>query len=275
MPLPPRVSILISVWNSERSVRAAVQSLLDQTYRDFELLIVDDGSSDQTPTILNQLSQRDPRVRIITNETNLGLTRSLNLALGQAQGVLIARMDADDIALRDRLQKQVAFLDTHPDIGIVGTAYQFIDTHDQVIGERHPDTQDAQLRHSLIRFNPFLHSSVMMRRELLDRVHGYDEIYRRAQDYDLWMRLSPLTKLANLTDILMQKRFTTGMISYAREREQIRSALRVRWHAIRGHQYPWWCLFFLVKPLLATILPASVVRLVRIHLYRQTLYRKT
>lgn len=267
-----KISILMSVFNGERFIRQAVESLLSQTYRDFEWLIVDDASTDQTPTILNRLSQQDPRIRVTRNEMNLGLTKSLNRALAQAQGGYVARMDADDIALPERLEKQVAFLDTHPDVGIVGTAYQFVDAHGNVIGERHPSTQDAQLRHKLIRHNPFLHSSVMVRRVLLHQVNGYDEHYRRAQDYDLWMRLASLTKLANLPDMLMQKRFTTEMISYTREREQIRAALRVRFLAIRRRQYPLLCLVYLIKPFFATILPAHIVRLVRIHFFDQKMY---
>ncbi|MBI4437486.1 glycosyltransferase [Candidatus Uhrbacteria bacterium] len=270
----PRISILLSVCNGERYLRSAIESLLAQTYRDFELLVVDDGSNDQTSAILREESQRDARVRVITNPTNLGLTRSLNIALAQAQGAYIARMDADDIARPDRLEKQVAFLDAHMDVGLVGSAYQFIDGAGDVIGERHPPTTDRELRRALPRTNPLLHSSVMMRKELLDRVHDYDENYHRAQDYDLWMRVAPLTALANLPYVLMQKRFTTGMISYAREREQIRCALRVRWRAIRRGSYPYWCLIFLVKPLVATLLPASVVRRVRIHLFGQSQYKQ-
>ena len=264
----------MSVWNGERYLRTDVESLLAQTYRDFELLVVNDASTDQTPTILSQFAQQDPRIRIITNSINLGLTKSLNRALKETQSDFIARMDADDIALPTRLQKQVAFLDAHPDVGIVGTAYQFINDAGDLVGEKHPPTQDHALRRALIRFNPFLHSSVMVRKTLLDRVHGWDETYRRAQDYDLWMRAAPLTKLANLPEVLMQKRFTIGMISYAKEREQIRSALRVRLLAIRRKQYRIWSMIFLVKPFLAIILPASVVRFVRIHLFKQHLYKK-
>ncbi len=266
------VSILLSVFNGERFLRQAVDSLLTQTYRDFELWIVNDASTDQTPQILDQLSREDSRVRIITNERNLGLTKSLNLALAQAQGSSIARMDADDIALPERLEKQVAYLDAHPDIDVVGTAYQFINAQNRVIGERHPSTDDEQIRRKLIIHNPFLHSSVLIRRALLDQVHGYDERFRRAQDYDLWMRLEPLTKLANLPNILMQKRFTTDMISYASEREQIKTAVTIRVAAIRRGQYPWWCAIYLIKPFLATILPLPLVRFLRTHVFGQKIY---
>ncbi|TAL50348.1 glycosyltransferase [Patescibacteria group bacterium] len=268
-----KVSVLMSVYNGERFIREAVVSLLGQTFRDFELLIVDDGSSDATPQILEELTAQDTRCRVITNPTNIGLTKSLNIALRQAQGDYVARMDTDDVALPQRLEKQVLFLDTHQEVGIVGTAYQFIDNAGNVIGETSPPIADQDLRRVLIRANPFLHSSVIIRKTVLDRVQGYNETFRRAQDYDLWMRLSLLTKLANLPDILMQKRFTTGMISFRKEREQIRFALRVRWNALRRRQFPWWTTVFLIKPFLATILPSSFVRFVRIYIYQQDMYR--
>lgn len=267
-----KVSVLMSVHNGERFVRDAVLSLLAQTYHDFELLIVDDASTDGTHNILEELAAQDQRIRVLTNSTNLGLTRSLNVALRETNSELVARMDADDIALPHRLEKQVTFLESHPGVGIVGTWYQFIDGAGRIVGEQHPPIQDAELHRALIRSNPFLHSSVMLRWDLLDHVHGYDERCRRAQDYDLWMRCAPLTKLANLPEVLLQKRFTTGMISYTREREQITSALRIRLAALRRGQYPWWCAIFLLKPTLATILPAPVIRFIRIHVFGQHAY---
>lgn len=278
-----KVSIFMSVYNGERFLRQAVESLLTQTYRDFELLIVNDASTDGTHGILKELAAQDSRVMVLTNSTNLGLTKSLNIALRsafakasadrQAQGNFVARMDADDIALPHRLEKQVTFLNAHPEVGIVGSWYQFINDDGDMLGEKHPPTEDTQLRRALIRFNPFLHSSTMIRTTVLDQIGGYDESYSRAQDYDLWMRCAPLTKFANLPEILMQKRFTMGMISYTREKEQIRAALRVRLAALRRKQYPWWCSVFLLKPALAVLLPTPVVRFVRIHLFGQHLYK--
>lgn len=268
-----KVSVILSVYNSQHFIADAVESILTQTYRNFELIIIDDGSTDGTRKMLTEIAQMDTRVRILTNETNIGLTRSLNRALQEAHGNYIARMDADDIAFPNRLERQVAFLDARPEVGIVGATYQFINDAGQVIEEKHPPIYDRELRRALIRYNPFLHSSVMIRKELLDRVSGYDESFQRAQDYDLWMRLSPLCELANLPETLMQKRFTTHMVSYAREREQIRFALRVRLSAIARGQYPTRCLIFLIKPFLATILPSSLVRLARVHIFGQKMYR--
>lgn len=266
------VSILMSVYNGERFVRQAVESLLAQTYRDFELLIVDDASTDGTHEILEELTEHDRRIRILTNSNNLGLTKSLNVALRQAQGDLIARMDADDIALPTRLEKQIAFLEGHPDIDVVGTAYEWIDEDGHAIGRPNVITDPNDIHRTLPRTNPLLHSSVVMRRPALDRASGYDESYRRAQDYDLWLRLSRTSRMANLPEILMQKRLLSGMISFQSERTQLRCAVRARLCALKRGDIPLWNVISLLKPLVASLLPRRAVRWVRIHLFGQQQY---
>lgn len=267
------ISVLMSVYNGERYVREAIESILTQTYRDFEFVIVDDGSTDHTSKILTELSKTDTRIKILTNEQNIGLTASLNKALRHARGIYLARMDADDVALSQRLEEQVTFLKAHPDIGMLGTAYAWIDERGNVIGQRDVLTKPHELHRALIRTNPFLHGSIMIRKELLDHVQGYDESYKKAQDYDLWLRLSSTCQFANLPDVLMQKRMTKGMISFQGERSQIRYALRARIEALRRKDYPLWCAIYLVKPFLASILPLKIVRFARVHLFRQTIYK--
>lgn len=265
--------ILLSIHNNERFVRDAILSILTQTYRDFELLIVNDASTDSTPEILQELAQNDVRIRILTNSTNLGLTKSLSSALKKTRGELIARMDADDIALPHRLEKQLAFLNAHPDIDMVGTAYEWIDEHGNVIGTPNVVTDPTTLQRRLIRTNPFLHSSILIRRSILERVGGYDTTYKKAQDYDLWLRLSQTCKFSNLPEILMRKRVSKTMISVSTEREQLKNATRARYHAIRRGDYPLWCAVYLFKPWLASVLPRRLVRLIRIHLFKQIIYR--
>lgn len=278
------LSVLLSVHNGERYVREAIESILTQTYRDFEFVIVDDGSTDRTSQILDEFAKKDARIVVIKNEINIGLTASLNKALRsafatlrsdrQAQGLLIARMDADDVALLERFQKQIDFLNTHPDIGMVGTAYEWIDENEKVMGRRNVLTHPHELHRVLIRTNPFLHGSIMIRKRLLEHVHGYDESYKKAQDYDLYLRLSRICRFANLPDILMQKRMTKDMISYKNERMQIRCAVRARMRALRRGDYPFWCAIYLIKPFFATILPQKIVRLARIYLFGQKIYKQ-
>ncbi len=267
-----QISILLSVHNNERFIREAVLSLLGQTFRDFELLIVDDASTDTTPQILRELAEQDSRIRVLTNAMNLGLTKSLNLALAQTHSDFIARMDADDIALPHRLEKQLAFLNAHPDIDVVGTAYEWIDGDSHVIGQPNIVTDPDELHRALPRTNPLLHSSVMMRQSALDRAHGYNETYRRAQDYDLWLRLSRHSRFANLPEVLMQKRMAKSMISFANEREQLRYAARSRLASAKRGDYPLWNAVYILKPLIASLLPLALVRWVRIHVFDQTIY---
>jgi len=262
----------MSVYNGERFLKQAIQSILSQTYGDFEFIIIDDGSTDRTPEILRTLAHQDERIKIITNQTNLGLTKSLNKAISQAQGKFIARMDADDIAVPKRFERQIEYIETHPEVGIVGCAYEFIDESGAVIGEKHPPLTNKKIKRILIRFNPFLHSSVIMRKSVLDQVSGYDKNYYKAQDYDLWLRAAKITELANLPEILMQKRFTKNMISFKTEREQIRFALKARQAALKRQQYPVWNLIFFLKPFLATILPLPIVRFIRVHIFKQKMY---
>ncbi|MBI5370004.1 glycosyltransferase [Candidatus Uhrbacteria bacterium] len=268
-----RVSLVCCVFNGDRFIREAVLSLLRQSFRDFELLIVDDGSTDTTSQILRELAAQDDRIRVLTNSTNLGLTKSLNRALTQATGNYVARMDADDIALPERLANQIAFLDTHPDIDMVGTAFEWIDAEGRIIGRPQVITDSQTLHKTLIRTNPFLHGSIMIRKKTLDRAGGYDETFKKAQDYDLWLRLSSTAHFANLPDILMQKRMTTHMISFKNEQEQIRFALRARWRALKRGDYPLWCAIHLIKPFLAIILPICIVRWARVHVFGQIVYK--
>lgn len=268
------LSVIMAVYNGKLYLPQALESILTQTFRDFEFLVVDDGSTDESAQILAGAARRDPRIQIITNPANIGLTRSLNKVLAKARGTIIARMDADDIALPERFEKQIAFLQENSEVGVVGTAYYFINEEGGVIGGKTILVDDESIQKALIRFNPFLHSSVMIRKDFLNRVRGYDERYVRAQDYDLWMRLAPLCHFANLPEVLMKKRFTTSMISYTQERKQIESALRIRFEALQKGQYPWWCIIFCIKPFLATVLPLVLVRFVRIHIFNQGVYTR-
>jgi GT2 family glycosyltransferase len=262
----------MTAYNGERYVREAMESILAQTYRDFEFLVVDDGSTDSTLQILEDMARQDPRVVLIKNETNLGLTRSVKLALQRAQVRIIARMDADDIALPSRFQKQINFFNQYPNTDVVGTAYEWIDDSGTILGRRDVPMTHTKIHRALIRTNPFLHASVMMKKSVLDHVHGYNETYKKAQDYDLWLRLSRTSHFANLAEVLMQKRMTKTMISFQSERTQIRFAIRARLDALARGDYPLWCAISLLKPFLATILPMHVVRFLRVHLFGQHIY---
>ncbi len=250
----PAVSVLMGVWNGAPQVREAVLSVLSQTAADLELIVVDDESSDATPGIL--ASFRDPRLRV-TRRARGGLTSALNAALDQARAPLVARLDADDLALPERLERQLGFLARHPDVGLLGTAARATDASGREVAILRPPTGDAEIRRALIRRNPFVHSSIVMRRTSVEQAGGYDEAFPVAQDYDLWMRMSRVTRMANLPDLLVVRRLLPGRITAAREAERWKAEARVRWRAVRSGAYPPWCALFALRPLLAQALPGA------------------
>jgi len=200
----PTVSILMPVYNGDRYLRAAVDSILAQTMTDFELIVIDDASSDGSQTILN--SYADPRLRVIRHSRNKGIVEALNNGLSQVRGRYIARMDADDISYPCRLEKQVAFLEKHPEIGVVGSWIQgFGDVRRQYI-HRYP-VSDKEIQASLLFESPFAHPSVMIRRAIMENLERpYSSEFPYVEDWELWSRLSKSGGGANIPTPLIQYR---------------------------------------------------------------------
>ncbi len=200
----PKVSIIMAVYNGERFIRDAVDSILGQNFKDFEFIVVNDASKDKTVEILKSYS--DPRLKIISNETNLGQTKSLNKGLFQAKGEYIARIDDDDVALPDQLAKQVTFLNEHPDVGMTAC---YIDIHDEgdsrvrVWKSDRDNILPEDIFFTLFFENCIAHSSIMARREILWKLGGYNESFRDSQDYELWNRLAKVTKIQKIPKVLL------------------------------------------------------------------------
>ena len=239
----------MSVRNGARYVSEAIDSILNQTFEDFELVIIDDGSTDGTLTIVQ--SYDDARLRIVRQD-NVGLTKSLNRGIALAQGQYIARIDHDDLSLPERFERQVKFLDAHPDVGLLGTACRVIDELRGREWEAQVATSDQALRHALIKHNPFFHSSVMMRKSVLQKVGGYDETFPYIQDYELWIRIASCAKLANLAEVLTIHRFHRDSVSADLRTELLRLWLRmrIRYRAFRTLDYPPYYVFYVLHPLL-------------------------
>ena len=223
-------SVLIAVRNGIPHVKEAIDSVLTQSMRSLELIVVDDGSTDGTSDILEQMARHDNRLQIIRNSISLGLTRCLNLALGCASGKYIARIDHDDLWLVEKLAKQTSYLDLHPEVALLGTAYR-----EQDIGGRWSRTPllplcqtDAEIRAALYCFNPFFHSSILIRRDLLISLGGYDERYRYSQDYALWVQVLRHTQAATLPEVLCLRRVGEDNISFRKESAQRLNALRAK-----------------------------------------------
>jgi glycosyltransferase involved in cell wall biosynthesis len=201
----PKITVLMPVYNAELHLREAINSILGQTFQDFEFLIIDDGSTDNSAAIVRSYS--DPRIRFVQNERNLKLTATLNRGLDMAQGEYIARMDADDISLPERLAKQAAFLDANPSVGIVGTwAWAFGEARFKI---PHPPDPE-RIRAKLLFDSALVHPAVLMRRSALD-AHGlrYKPL-GHFEDYELWQRAARLFPLANIPEYLFRYRVSGG-----------------------------------------------------------------
>lgn len=213
----PRVSVVMPVRNGEAFLREALDSILAQTFRDFELIVIDDGSSDGTPAIIAEYAARDSRLRAIRQEAS-GLTQSLNRGWRSAAGEYVARMDADDVALPDRLEHQVEFLDGHPEVAVVGTTVIEVGPDGKELRVVRFPEDEAAIRRELRRSNCLVHASVMVRRAALEEVGGYrlDQV----EDYDLWLRIAERHALANLPQPLLRYRHHPGQYSVDRVERQ-------------------------------------------------------
>lgn len=206
----PLVSVVMSVFNAEKYIHQAVESILRQTYKNLEFIVINDGSTDGTRDILE--SFEDSRITFI-HQDNVGITQSLNKGIALAHGKYVARQDADDISKPERLEKQVAFLEGHPQVGLLGSRFEFIDEDGDVKRQSFLPTDNDTLQERLTKINQFCHASVIMRKEALDKVGAYSEFFRYAQDYDLWLRISEHYEIANLPEMLVQYRELNNAIS--------------------------------------------------------------
>lgn len=183
-----KISVVMSVYNAEKYLREAVDSILAQTNDDFELILINDKSTDSSGDILRQYAQKDSRIVILENEENMGLTKSLNRGLAVAQGEYIARMDADDISVPHRFAKQVQFLDEHPDYSFVSSIGRYIDENGNPEQLRlFPETNE-EIYAMMPKVDAVMHPGVMFRREDIAKIGNYCEDFRVVQDYDLWFR---------------------------------------------------------------------------------------
>jgi glycosyltransferase involved in cell wall biosynthesis len=220
----PNVSVLMPVRNGARWLREAIDSVLGQTLRDFELIVVDDGSTDDTPHLLSDVSRLDSRIRIFRQEAS-GLVDALNRGLAEARGSLVARLDADDRAMPERLDRQVRYLESNPNVGLLGSWAEKIDERGAPCGLLKPEPQSDALAHLLLRTNPFVHSSVMFRTEPVRRLGGYRSAFQAAEDYDLWLRIAEVAEIVNVPEFLIQYRRHNANVT---QRHAIRQAFSAR-----------------------------------------------
>ena len=228
--MPPEVTVLMPVYNGERYLRESIDSILNQTFTDYEFLIIDDASTDSSRDII--LSYDDQRMKLIENEQNIGQSESLNIGFHETQGKYIARMDQDDVSLPLRLEKQVCFMDEHAEVGVCGTYVRFVNDKDRRISHpylREPMLSNNELKAQLL-FSPcFQHPTVMIRSKiLLNHEIKYEKEYEPAEDYWMWNQLSAVTEYRNIPEILLKLREHKRQRSRVDMRKQFLGADMVR-----------------------------------------------
>lgn len=224
----------MSVYNGGRYLREAVNSILDQTVNDFEIVIVDDGSIDETERILDSFDCS--RIVRLRNDTNIGLTRSLNQGLRAASGDYVARHDADDISEPERFVMQRDFLDASPQVAVVGSGHHEIDVRGVIRRYVKPIASDRDIYDHLIYRNCLCHGTTMMRRQAVINVGGYDDELPVAQDWDLWLRLGESHELANLNIPLYRLRITSESVSARHRRLQRSVGIQISEAAVQWRQ---------------------------------------
>jgi len=226
----PRVAVVTSVYNGEAYLEECINSILKQTLQNFEYIILNNGSTDRTPEILNRYT--DPRLQIIHQE-NLGISKSLNKGISLTKSNLIARLDADDYSSPDRLEKQITFMEQHPEIVFCGSRFK------ELIGKRlftqkvRFIEKDEDIRKIVSCFNPFSHSTIVMRKKTFTKSGGYNNKFEYSQDYDLWVRMLNFGQAWILKEELGVARLTEQSTSNKNRRKQKLEVLQIRWNAFR------------------------------------------
>lgn len=258
----PRVTAIITVYNEENLIKRAVDSLLEQTLSDIEVLIIDDGSSDRTPEILESIG--DVRLRVIRGQ-RMGRAKALKLACEQARGDYIANLDADDIAYPERLEKQVAFLDTHQDHAWVGCGEERRDSQrNEHVARLYPLT-DGEIRRQCAKCIPYTHSGITFRRSLIEEGINYDPAQPYLIDFEFFLRVARRYKVANLPEVLacryvrnesfFQSRFKTS--------RQNRRLARFGLQSVIWFRLPWYYVAYPLARLIYPHLPNQLKRIVR------------
>lgn len=227
---PELVSVVMPVHNREDYVGLAIESILQQTYGQFELIVVDDGSTDRSPQILDEYGRRDRRVRVV-HQPSAGIAEAMNRGIDLASGELVARMDSDDVSLPERLRLQVDFLRTHPEVVVVGGQALAIDAEGDPLYQIRTSLEHGELEATILGRTPvsrgtIVSPSAMMRREAVLKVGKFRRDFEPAEDRDLWLRLSEVGRLANLPDVILQYRMHDGCVSITRAEVQYRNACR-------------------------------------------------
>lgn len=225
-----KVAFLLPVYNASRFLRECLDSILTQTYHDFELIACDDGSLDESLSILREYELHDNRVRVIANTRNLGIAATRNRLLSELSDSVrfIALMDADDVCFSNRLTRQMDFLDAHPEIAAVGASLEIIDENDDTTGFRKYPVSSTELKKTILKSNPLSQSSLLLRREVFESIGEYDEKCIASSDYAYWLKAMKKFKFANLSEPVIYYRISSSQIKQTHLKDTLRTTLRLQ-----------------------------------------------
>lgn len=222
------VSIILPTYNGAKWISKAIESVMSQSLSDWELIVIIDGSIDNTLEITNRYAVRDSRIIVMTNDINLGLVKTLNKGISEANGEYIARIDDDDIWIdKDKLKKQIEFLNNNHDYGLVGTDFEIFSENNKLNKYFVIKITDADIRRNILSFNPFCHSSIVFRKDILKKIGQYNDKLKYTEDWDLWLRIGSVTMMRNISDVTVQYLNRNGMSKKNTKIRQIMYHLRL------------------------------------------------
>jgi glycosyltransferase involved in cell wall biosynthesis len=237
---PPKITVLMPVYNEKAAyLNQAIESILAQTQKDFELLIVDDGSTDrECLKTLDQYARKDPRIRLVRNQKNIRLTKTLNIGLSLAKGEFVARLDSDDFSQPKRLEEQLKFMDANPDCVLCGSWAHLVDEKDKIVGEKKSPASYEAIKKGIIGHNFFTHSTWFFKKDVIQKYGGYSEKAVKTEDYDLLLKLIPRHRVANIPQFLGSYRINQNGISFKDNKEQEKYSIIARFNALKNYGYP-------------------------------------
>lgn len=264
------VSVIIPAYNAEKYLAEAIESVLTQSFKNYELIIIDDGSSDRTNEVISRYTARDSRIVALKNPANLGIAATRNHGLKIATGKYVAWQDADDISMPDRLQVQVDFLDLHPDVGIVGGNLEIFSGNSVVEMRKYPE-EDSEIRKCIYKYSPIAQPSAMIRADLFKRAGNYDLKLPPAEDLDMTFRIGAFSKLANLPVTLIKYRISDGSATSMMSRKMELNSLKIRFKyaSVDGFQMSIGDLVFNVLHFISIWLIPFSVKIYLFRLFRQ------
>lgn len=231
------VSVVMSVFNTDKYVHRAIESILNQTLKNFEFIIVNDASIDKTFSITHVYEKKDKRILLINNDRNLKIAHSLNIGISYAKADLIARMDADDISHPERLKLQYLFLKNHPEVAIVGTNISIADENENEVWKREYPTQSKELKKVMFRYAPFAHPSVMFRKKVFEEFGGYNSDMIPCEDIDFWFKVGAKYDFGNIPKTLLRYTLSDASGSHYDVRKTELLGFKIKINALKQYGY--------------------------------------